>query len=85
LTRIKLDISHKKNPQTLVLWACGFKVLLKKKEIIGSTTNCVGKKFLPRFERMRTGEAITRIITNSIKIKFELHEFKTSLGFVTRA
>jgi hypothetical protein len=40
---------------------------------IGSTTNCVGKKFLPR---------ITRIITNSINLKFELHEFKTSLGFV---
>jgi hypothetical protein len=39
----------------------------------GSTTNCVGKKFLPR---------ITRIITNSINLKFELHEFKTSLGFV---
>jgi hypothetical protein len=47
----------------------------KKIYFIGSTTNCVGKKFLPRLERKRTGEAITRIITNSINLKFELQEF----------
>ncbi len=65
-----MDICHKINPQTLVLWVCGFKVINKVLYIQRQSTDCAGSNYqiVNSCYSLATDEmlAIDEIVDNTI-------------------